>query len=69
MFLHALQSAAPQLGRALASMDWDVDWVPIFEALSADLSAAKVPILGPKCRQSAEIPKKRRSIQIRSKRV
>eukprot|EP01043_Picozoa_sp_COSAG02_P019425 COSAG02_NODE_934_length_15809_cov_59.853787_4_plen_116_part_00 len=48
---------------------WDVDWVPIFEALSADLSAAKVPILGPKCRQSAEIPTKRRSIQIHSKRV
>eukprot|EP01043_Picozoa_sp_COSAG02_P001624 COSAG02_NODE_34_length_49821_cov_105.420438_55_plen_45_part_00 len=39
-------------------MIWGVDWVPIFEALSADLSAAKVPILGPKCRQSARVPKK-----------
>ena len=59
---------ALEIGTAMASLfsgvttthssSWGVDWVPICKALSADLSAEIMPIIGPKCRQSARMPRK-----------
>ena len=46
----AVARSTPSRSSRSTSSGWGVDWVPIFEALSADLSATKVPIYGPKCR-------------------